>query len=176
VATVEQILGLIKKYRLKVLLIGGRYVSDISSMLDVEIDSEIKVGGKLRIEENDIFYIEGYKNILLPTQSEIKAVQMVIAGLKPRVVLVALGAPVQEKWLVENRALMAKMGVRLGMAVGGSFDFLLGKVKRAPKKWQSGGWEWLWRLGQEPHRWRRQLALPKFVLLHWLGKWKDKER
>jgi N-acetylglucosaminyldiphosphoundecaprenol N-acetyl-beta-D-mannosaminyltransferase len=41
------------------------------------------------------------------------------------------------------------------MGVGGSFDFLSGKVKRAPKWMRDIGMEWLFRLIQQPHRWRR---------------------
>jgi len=74
-----------------------------------------------------------------------------------------LGAPHQEKWLVSRRALLSAHHVRIGLTVGGAFDVLTGKLPRAPQSWQNLGLEWLWRLIQEPHRWRRQLALIKFV-------------
>ncbi len=51
------------------------------------------------------------------------------------------------------------------IGVGGSFDVLSGSVQRAPERWRKLGLEWLYRLVTEPHRWRRQLALPQFVLL-----------
>lgn len=79
---------------------------------------------------------------------------------KPDILLVALGAPRQDLWLHEN---LAKSGARVGIGVGGTFDILAGKVKRAPLWMQGLGLEWLFRLGQEPSRWRRMLALPKFV-------------
>jgi N-acetylglucosaminyldiphosphoundecaprenol N-acetyl-beta-D-mannosaminyltransferase len=49
------------------------------------------------------------------------------------------------------------------MGIGGSLDFIVGTQKRAPHWMQRLGLEWLYRLIREPWRWRRQLALPKFV-------------
>lgn len=69
------------------------------------------------------------------------------------VVLCNYGAPLQEIMLA---GLKGKPGnVRLAMGVGGAFDFLTGKVPRAPKILRSIGLEWLWRLWQQPKRFRR---------------------
>ena len=48
------------------------------------------------------------------------------------------------------------------MSVGGAFDMLAGNVARAPKIVQTMGFEWLWRLFQEPWRWKRQTSLLTF--------------
>jgi N-acetylglucosaminyldiphosphoundecaprenol N-acetyl-beta-D-mannosaminyltransferase len=66
---------------------------------------------------------------------------------------VAFGAPKQEYWLSRNIAKMPD--VRLGIGVGGSFDFIVGKQKRAPKVFRDLGLEWLWRLSSEPLRYKR---------------------
>ncbi|MNC21691.1 putative N-acetylmannosaminyltransferase [compost metagenome] len=50
------------------------------------------------------------------------------------------------------------------MGVGGSFDVISGKSKRAPKVFQKMRIEWLYRLLKEPTRYKRMLALPKFAL------------
>jgi N-acetylglucosaminyldiphosphoundecaprenol N-acetyl-beta-D-mannosaminyltransferase len=50
------------------------------------------------------------------------------------------------------------------MGVGGSFDVWTGQKKRAPRWMGALQVEWLYRLIQEPHRWRRMLALPQFAL------------
>mgnify|MGYP003758542785 FL=1 len=50
------------------------------------------------------------------------------------------------------------------MGVGGSLDFLVGAQKRAPRWLQRLNLEWLYRLIVQPWRWRRQMALPRFVL------------
>ncbi|MFP4483030.1 MAG: WecB/TagA/CpsF family glycosyltransferase [Thermovirgaceae bacterium] len=77
-----------------------------------------------------------------------------------RFVFVALGVPKQEDWMVENAPQLAG-SVCIG--VGGSFDVLSGRLKRAPQGWQKTGCEWLYRLVQEPWRWRRVTGLPVFV-------------
>ena len=78
---------------------------------------------------------------------------------KPDLVLIALGVPRQETW--SQRVCQGASGVWMG--VGGSFDVWAGVKRRAPAwmcRWQI---EWLYRLLQEPSRWRRMLSLPAFV-------------
>jgi len=80
------------------------------------------------------------------------------------VLFVAFGAPKQEKWLYRN---MFKLNsVRLAFGVGGAFDFIAGKQKRAPKSMRALGLEWLWRLFKQPKRIGRILnAVLKFPWL-----------
>lgn len=78
------------------------------------------------------------------------------------VLLVAYGAPAQEKWIARNQP---RLRVPVAMGVGGTFDFLAG-TSRTPPPWvQSAGLIWLYRLAREPWRWRRQLALVRFAAL-----------
>lgn len=79
---------------------------------------------------------------------------------KPDILFVAYGVPAEELWLERN---LAKTGAKIGIGVGGTFDFLAGRRKRAPKFIRTIGLEWLWRLILEPRRFRRQIALPKLV-------------
>ncbi len=79
-----------------------------------------------------------------------------------RILFVALGSPAQEYWLHTH---LAETGCRLGMGVGGTFDVLAGRSARAPLLMQRLGLEWLHRLIREPHRYRRMLVLPVFLLL-----------
>jgi N-acetylglucosaminyldiphosphoundecaprenol N-acetyl-beta-D-mannosaminyltransferase len=83
-----------------------------------------------------------------------------IRSSKADVLLVAYGAPKQDKWIARN---IEQTGVVVAMGIGGSLDFIVGTQKRAPQWMQRLGLEWLYRLVREPRRWRRQLALPKFV-------------
>ena len=76
--------------------------------------------------------------------------------------LVAYGAPRQERWLARN---LAATGVPVGIGVGGTFNFLAGHSRRPPAAVQRAGLIWLFRLVTEPWRWRRQLALPQFAAL-----------
>jgi N-acetylglucosaminyldiphosphoundecaprenol N-acetyl-beta-D-mannosaminyltransferase len=69
------------------------------------------------------------------------------------IVLCNFGAPEQELFLahLKNR----EVPPRLVMGVGGSFDYLTGKQKRAPEWLRAIGLEWLWRLILQPTRWKR---------------------
>ncbi len=80
---------------------------------------------------------------------------------QPQVIFVALGVPRQEFWIIEHRNLAPEA---IFMGVGGSFDIWSGIKTRAPVFWQKLHLEWLYRLYQEPWRWRRMLALPRFFL------------
>ncbi|MBX6772083.1 MAG: WecB/TagA/CpsF family glycosyltransferase [Chloroflexi bacterium] len=77
------------------------------------------------------------------------------------VLLVAYGAERQEGWIARNQA---ALGIPLAIGVGGALDFLSGRVPRAPRLVRRAGLDWLFRLIIQPWRWRRQLALPQFVV------------
>lgn len=81
------------------------------------------------------------------------------------VLFVALGMGKQEKWIFNNREMLKESGVKLAMGVGGAFDYISGRVPRAPKFVRDAGFEWLFRLIRQPWRIKRQLALIKFVRL-----------
>ncbi len=84
-----------------------------------------------------------------------------VRGSRADIVLVAYGAPAQDLWLARN---LPATGARMGIGVGGAFDFLAGRTRRAPRWMQDRGLEWLHRLYRQPWRWRRMLALPHFVV------------
>ncbi|MBP7688253.1 MAG: WecB/TagA/CpsF family glycosyltransferase [Thermoflexales bacterium] len=88
-----------------------------------------------------------------------EAVQQIIAA-QADIVLVAYGAPKQDKWIDRN---LARTGASVAIGMGGSFDFVVGTQRRAPQWIRRLNLEWLYRLVREPWRWRRQLALPRFV-------------
>lgn len=76
-----------------------------------------------------------------------------IHSVAPEIFFVAFGHGKQEKWISQN--ITKFPSVRVAMGVGGAFDFLAGKVPRAPE-WIRKLWlEWVWRLLQEPRRWKR---------------------
>lgn len=78
-----------------------------------------------------------------------RAVMEYISTTKPDVVLVGMGIPLQEKLIYENLSLFDK-GIFVG--VGGAFDVLSGKIKRAPKIFILLNLEWLYRILREPKR------------------------
>lgn len=77
------------------------------------------------------------------------------------ILLVAYGAPKQDKWIARN---LPRLEVSMAMGVGGSFDFIAGVVPRAPQWMRDRGLEWLYRLLRQPWRLRRMLRLPRFVI------------
>jgi N-acetylglucosaminyldiphosphoundecaprenol N-acetyl-beta-D-mannosaminyltransferase len=85
-----------------------------------------------------------------------------IARSGAKLLFVGMGSPRQELWLARY---LGETGCGAGIGVGGSLDVLGGRVERAPHVFRRYGLEWLYRLAKEPHRWRRQLALPRFVWL-----------
>jgi N-acetylglucosaminyldiphosphoundecaprenol N-acetyl-beta-D-mannosaminyltransferase len=63
------------------------------------------------------------------------------------ILLVAMGSPFQEQWLLEHRN---KLTCQTALAVGGLFDYYSGDIARAPLFIRELGLEWVWRLSQEP--------------------------
>jgi len=79
----------------------------------------------------------------------------------PNIILVGMGAPLQEKWIFKNRK---KVNARLAIGVGGALDILAGKAKRAPELFTRFGLEWLYRLLKEPSRLKRMPVIPIFFI------------
>lgn len=86
---------------------------------------------------------------------------------RPHIILVGFGAPRQDMWIYENISKI--QSVRIAAGVGGTFDFMSGRIKRAPKILRSFGVEWLWRFFRQPWRIKRInraiIIFPILVLL-----------
>ena len=94
-----------------------------------------------------------------PAQDTVTAAA--VRSARTDLLLVAYGAPGQDLWIARN---LHQSGARVAIGVGGAFDFISGGARRAPRWMRERGLEWLHRLVQEPWRWRRMLALPRFAL------------
>ena len=91
-----------------------------------------------------------------------------IREAKPDVLFVAFGIPKQEKFIARH---LQDLDVPVCLGVGGSFDVYSEKLKRAPSYIQRSGLEWLYRVWQEPWRWKRMSYVPRFMafaLREWL--------
>lgn len=90
----------------------------------------------------------------------------------PDILLVAMGHGKQEKWIVAH--LHELPSVKIAMGVGGAFDFIAGRVKRAPRLLRVLGLEWLWRLVRQPRRlpriFRAVVVFPWLVFLEKLSR------
>lgn len=83
------------------------------------------------------------------TAEEQDTIRDEIQKVSPDVLLVAFGAPKQEKWIAKN---LARLGVPVSIGVGGSFEMASGMLKRAPVWMQRTGLEWAYRFAQQPRR------------------------
>tara|TARA_R110002050_G_scaffold282481_1_gene430468 strand:- start:714 stop:1409 length:696 start_codon:yes stop_codon:yes gene_type:complete len=108
--------------------------------------------------------IAGYKNGYFKKNDE-QAIAQEIGKSGANILFVAISSPTKENFLYKNKALLQKINFVMG--VGGSFDVVAGKVKRAPLWMQKAGLEWFYRFAQEPNRmWRRYLiGNSKFISL-----------
>jgi N-acetylglucosaminyldiphosphoundecaprenol N-acetyl-beta-D-mannosaminyltransferase len=107
--------------------------------------------------------------------AEDRAVVDEIRAAAPDLLFVALPSPRKEFWLDEH---LDGLGVPFVMGVGGTFDVVAGRVRRAPRWAQRTGTEWAFRLAQEPGRmWRRYLVgNTVFVALTVRERWRDRAR
>ncbi len=78
------------------------------------------------------------------------------------ILLVAMGVPLQELWITQNRH---RLEPRIALGVGALFDFLAGNVRRAPRIVRRARMEWAWRLAMEPRRMARRYLQGNFEFL-----------
>ncbi len=129
-----------------VALIGAK--SEILEKAVSNLQSEVK-------NLNIVYSHDGYFNNIDEIMNELK-------NQSPRLILVALGAPKQEKFIYAAKNIL---NPALMIGVGGSFDVWSGVVQRAPKIYQKMGLEWLYRTIKQPERFKRIFpALPLFML------------
>jgi alpha-1,3-mannosyltransferase len=103
------------------------------------------------------------------TPQDATTIVATIRGLRADILLVAMGNPEQELWLMEH---LSQTGCRLGFGVGALFDFMAGAVPRAPVWMRMARLEWLYRIILEPRRlWRRYLVGMPIFLLRVAGQW-----
>ncbi|HWZ20916.1 MAG TPA: WecB/TagA/CpsF family glycosyltransferase [Ktedonobacteraceae bacterium] len=96
-----------------------------------------------------------------PASDEVDAIIERIHATNADILCVAYGAPAQDLWIYHN---LSRLPAAIAMGVGGAYDFLSGRQRRAPQVMQRMGLEWLYRLYREPWRWKRMLALPHFLI------------
>lgn len=88
-----------------------------------------------------------------PKDKELDEIVHMIDEADTDILFVAYGAPAQELWI--SKAMKKSKTVNVAIGIGGTFDFISGKRVRSPKWMQKLGLEWLYRLIQEPSRWKR---------------------
>jgi N-acetylglucosaminyldiphosphoundecaprenol N-acetyl-beta-D-mannosaminyltransferase len=94
------------------------------------------------------------------SSSDDEALKLIRAH-RTQVLLVAYGAPKQELWIDRTKD---RAGASVAIGVGGAFDYLTGRVPRAPAWMRRAGLEWLHRLAHQPWRIRRMAVLPEYAI------------
>lgn len=161
VDTLKWWLGWAKEEKASTLLLGGRdgVAESLAKWYDPEGEWCWGIPGHVNVAAaKDPQFKEQLKR-------EEKEIFDVIEKKRPKALFVAFGAPWQEEFLCRHREKLNRLGVKLAMVCGGSFDYLTGRVKRAPVLLRILGLEWFYRLVKEPWRWRRQLRLIRFLWL-----------
>lgn len=91
------------------------------------------------------------------------AVAARVSAANADILFVAMGSPKKEYWMARN---IGKLNVPFCMGVGGSFDVVAGRAKRAPRWIQNAGFEWFYRYIQEPIRLWRRYWVDNFVFVY----------
>jgi len=146
----EEMLAHLERARSRIFLLGGseKEIQGTRRWIEARFPGLNVVGAR-----NGYFDVQGEQN---------EEVLRTIDEARPDVLLVAMGFPRQEKWIVAN---LPRLRVKVAVAEGGTFSFVSGSVSRAPRWLRRVGLEWLYRLLRQPWRVRRQLAIPQFVCL-----------
>ncbi len=105
--------------------------------------------------------ISGHQHGYFPKEEEAAVVRR-IADSGAALLLVAYGAPLQEKWIMKH---LKETGVTVAMGVGGLFDFYSSRIPRAPFWMRKTGMEWVYRLYQEPRRMWKRYLIGNFVFM-----------
>lgn len=117
--------------------------------------------GKAIISQYANADIAGQRHGYFSKQDEAEIIEQINSS-NADILLVALGAPKQEKWIYANKN---KLKVKVCIGVGGTLDVLAGKACLAPEFMRKNGLEWLYRLFKEPWRYKRMLDLPRYMII-----------
>ncbi|MCF7795735.1 WecB/TagA/CpsF family glycosyltransferase [Patescibacteria group bacterium] len=151
---VYDLLELCEKKEKKIFLLGGNnedQLNRVEKNLFNKFNNLIISGKNLGYDKNNLIIGENYN--LIDVENKTKTLIEQINYSNTDVLLVAFGAPKQELWIYEN--LNKLKNIKIAIGIGGTFDFISGYKKRAPKIFIRFNLEWLFRLIQEPRRLKR---------------------
>lgn len=101
-----------------------------------------------------------------PAPAEAAQILGLIRAARPDVLAVAYGAPRQDLWIRQHAQALGEAGVAVALGIGGAYDFLTGRVPRAPAWMRRAGLEWVFRLLRQPRRaWRMRVLFPMGALV-----------
>jgi len=116
-----------------------------------------KAAANLRSRFPDLRIVDAHHGYFdkSPGSAENEAVIEQINAVKPNILIVGFGMPLQERWLMQN---WDRIDANVALTGGAVFDYVSGELQRAPRWMTDNGLEWLGRLLIEPRRlWKRYL-------------------
>lgn len=105
-------------------------------------------------------------------KAEMDKITSMIKNAQPHILIVGLGCPKQEKFILHNRE---ALGVPISLGLGASLDFEAGNIKRAPKWMADHGLEWLFRITQDPKRMAKRYLVDDVKILRLMCKYRKNE-
>lgn len=96
-------------------------------------------------------------------EAEMKKIEKMIKDVHPHILIVGLGCPKQELFILHNKE---RLGVPISLGLGASLDFEAGNIKRAPKWMANHGLEWLFRITQDPRRLVKRYLVDDRKIVH----------
>jgi N-acetylglucosaminyldiphosphoundecaprenol N-acetyl-beta-D-mannosaminyltransferase len=117
---------------------------------------------KLRAAAPDVRILGSHHGFFPKTGPENDAVIAEINQLRPDVLMVGLGMPLEQRWILDNHA---RVNARVFWTVGAAFQYWAGVIPRCPRWMADHGWEWLFRLLLEPRRMSRRYLWGNAVFL-----------
>lgn len=137
-----------KNHKKRVFLLGGDAESNRLSVLKLRENYGIEIDGFSPCYSPYPFSVDHDQNILNK-----------IIEYKPDYLFVSFGTPKQEYWIRDHVAFLQQQNVKMVVGCGGTFDFVSGRIKRAPRVIQKVGLEGIWRLLSEPKLFRLKRVL-----------------
>lgn len=150
---VDRLAGEVSKKPITIGFLGGK-----GNVAQITAECLVKKYPGLKVA----FAVEEWSDLEADKEIVNRKSSIVNHKLSADILFVAFGSPKQEFWISEN---LSKVDVKIAIGVGGAFDFISGKVRRAPVWMRKIGLEWLFRLIIQPWRIKRQFALVKFVFV-----------
>lgn len=140
--------------KLKIFFLGGKQESNKEAILKIK-----KIHPKLNIQG----YSPSYEPYPFSSHNS-KSILKEIFSFKPDIIFVGFGFGKQERWIFDNLSFLKKLNVKWTICCGGSFEFISGELKRAPKMIQIIGLESIWRLIMEPKLFRVKRLMTSFKI------------
>jgi N-acetylglucosaminyldiphosphoundecaprenol N-acetyl-beta-D-mannosaminyltransferase len=146
-----------KRENYKIFFLGGKTESNANAVKVIKAKYNIPIEGFSPPFENYPFSDDFNKCCLDRVEQ-----------FKPEILFLGFGAPKQEYWIDDNKAILAEIGVKYAIASGGTFDFVSNTIKRAPVFIQKIGLEGLYRFFQEPNRIRYKRLIDSFKFFKYI--------